>query len=926
MEYVVKGRIRDSEGKQLSGISVNAYDKDPVSDDLLGSSLTDNDGHFEIVFSEKDFDRFHIEGEPEVYLKINDTNESFKSVKDKQESYTKDERNKTWNSSVINSINDIGKYDITIVIQPRKIPDKYETVVIGSGFGGTITSLTMANMYSKKESSGKNNNDGLEIKVPDFNVYPGRSQKQNIEITSNRSETITLKNITFSPQPFGLSFKVNDSKHTDKLAKFPLELNLLPNTTSNIPLTLSLDANQKLVELDVDVEKPLTREQNPTTTITPKIKNLHIGHKRICLLERGQWWVSHEMPATSDGLIGPNPSPTIRQYLEQNNIPYNIWAYPDNTKGLLRLFGTIRIFDNIKGLYDYKAMRNVHVVTGAGVGGGSLVYFNITERPDSSVYQKWPTEANDPELSIANYYTPAESFIGTNSITTTTSNGNFMLPRAKAFQNAAKIINTDKNSGYDIINTTKSDGTLDLDARLSITEFEPQILFSKGGPLGLEKKLEEMSEIELGKTFNKFLDKYKKETNVCQRQGRCGLGCIPGARHTLNKQIYKAISDGKPLDVFPLCKVDHIEHTDNNDSDYKYRIILKDHRDLDDGIDEVINAKQVVLSAGTLGSTEILLRSKDLDLSNKLGAHFSTNGDTFGLVSRTKENVDSSRGPMQTSIAKFKNKETEIFEFSIEDLGIPKMFAEILPIMFNLMALQKKADSLLPQTNLINMVREKILPTINKSNTRQLMSRLLADLHISPERIAEEIVEILTKMDELALDKKSREESLREQSLDERVRNIMLLFGIGLDNANGNLTINKKNNELDLVSEYELNDDKQPTIKHITDMMKLFAKQIGRNGEDSLIIPFWDSKNNRQQITAHPLGGCPMGKDATFGVVDCFGQVFRGQSGNNVYEELYVVDGSIIPTPLGVNPSLTISALAFRISEHITGSKNYWPQ
>ncbi len=37
---------------------------------------------------------------------------------------------------------------------------------------------------------------------------------------------------------------------------------------------------------------------------------------------------------------------------------------------------------------------------------------------------------------------------------------------------------------------------------------------------------------------------------------------------------------------------------------------------------------------------------------------FSTNGDTFGVINHTKENVDASRGPMQTSIAKFKNKET----------------------------------------------------------------------------------------------------------------------------------------------------------------------------------------------------------------------------------------------------------------------------
>ena len=44
-----------------------------------------------------------------------------------------------------------------------------------------------------------------------------------------------------------------------------------------------------------------------------------------------------------------------------------------------------------------------------------------------------------------------------------------------------------------------------------------------------------------------------------------------------------------------------------------------------------------------------------------------------------------------------------------------------------------------------------------------------------------------------------------------------------------------------------------------------------------------------------------MGEDAITGVVNSFGQVFRGQSGRNVYENLYVIDDSIIPSPLGVN-------------------------
>jgi len=317
MDYVIKGRIRDSEGEPLSGISVNGFDKDVISSDLLGSSTTDNSGHFEISFNTSKFDRFHVEGEPEVYLKIIDSNKSFKAVKDKQGSYTRDKISGDWISNIIDSINDIDKYDITIVVQPRKIPDKYETVVIGSGFGGTITSLTVANMYTDRDnSSRKYINDGLQIYVPLFNIYPGHSHTQNIEFTSNRSEKITITNITFKSQSSGFSFKVSDPAHPDKQAEYPLQLNLFPNTKSGIPMTINLDANQQLesINFGFDVDVLFTREQNPATTVTLTIKS-HIGHKRVYLLERGQWWVSHEMPSSKEGTT--DGKRTIRQYLNK---------------------------------------------------------------------------------------------------------------------------------------------------------------------------------------------------------------------------------------------------------------------------------------------------------------------------------------------------------------------------------------------------------------------------------------------------------------------------------------------------------------------------------------------------------------------------------------------------------------------------------
>jgi choline dehydrogenase-like flavoprotein len=67
-------------------------------------------------------------------------------------------------------------------------------------------------------------------------------------------------------------------------------------------------------------------------------------------------------------------------------------------------------------------------------------------------------------------------------------------------------------------------------------------------------------------------------------------------------------------------------------------------------------------------------------------------------------------------------------------------------------------------------------------------------------------------------------------------------------------------------------------------------------------------------ITVHPLGGCPMSEDPSTGVTDDHGRVHG-------YDGLNVLDGSIVPTALGVNPSKTIAALAERGVEHLLAQR-----
>jgi cholesterol oxidase len=61
-------------------------------------------------------------------------------------------------------------------------------------------------------------------------------------------------------------------------------------------------------------------------------------------------------------------------------------------------------------------------------------------------------------------------------------------------------------------------------------------------------------------------------------------------------------------------------------------------------------------------------------------------------------------------------------------------------------------------------------------------------------------------------------------------------------------------------------------------------------------------------VTVHPVGGCAMAQDVRRGVVDPWGRVHG-------YPGLWVADGSVMPGPVGANPSFTIAALADRFAD-----------
>jgi cholesterol oxidase len=133
-------------------------------------------------------------------------------------------------------------------------------------------------------------------------------------------------------------------------------------------------------------------------------------------------------------------------------------------------------------------------------------------------------------------------------------------------------------------------------------------------------------------------------------------------------------------------------------------------------------------------------------------------------------------------------------------------------------------------------------------------------------------------------------------------RSTLPLLAMGVDSSTRTLLL--RDGRLELGQEEGDPGRTRAYFRAVTDGMRLIAATSGsryrRNPSQ------WLSGN----VTAHPLGGAPMGRDRLHGVVDSHGEVF-GHRG------LFVADGSVMPAPIGANPSMTIAALAERFAVRI---------
>jgi cholesterol oxidase len=407
-----------------------------------------------------------------------------------------------------------------------------------------------------------------------------------------------------------------------------------------------------------------------------------------------------------------------------------------------------------------------------------------------------------------------------------------------------------------------------------------------------------------------------KETNYCDRQSRCNIGCLPGARHTLNKQLMLATL-GKPgtpptpplftnLKIEPLCEVDVVRALP--DGGYEIQYIQRHHDDPSSFDKRTVTADKVIVSAGCLGTNEIMLRCKERqtlpNLSDKVGVGFSTNGDYLSFLEKTKERASLIRGPVTTSFAHFNTVKgtgpggptsttppnTELFH-TLEDQGIPpamaSVFGEGLPLM------QKLVDDGAGGGFLFRAI-----------------------LRYANKRVPQLIKEIW---------RNNRERADFFKSEEERISNVMCVVAMGRESSLGEFRLGKSGETTLRISKpggKKFWDD--PVYVAIVNSLKQLAKKFRPDGTTfEFFNPFLTATAKAAGADSiaisHPLGGCRMAKSVAEGVVDEFGHVFdKSKTGDRpFYEGLYIADASVIPTALGVNPSLTISTLSLRIGQKI---------
>lgn len=343
---------------------------------------------------------------------------------------------------------------------------------------------------------------------------------------------------------------------------------------------------------------------------------------------------------------------------------------------------------------------------------------------------------------------------------------------------------------------------------------------------------------------------------LCNQCGDCVSGCNTGAKNTLIMN-YIPWAKKHGAEIFTQMEVSHIEQLQNQSSRYRihYSFFTKRLGLFSYVQKGSVDADHVIVGAGSLGSTRILLKSEKyggFKFSSQLGNHFSGNSDALSAIFKdklaaTNIGLGSSVDPFIESVAKM-TKEKIAGPCITTKVDLRKDYG----IMFQ--------DAAMPSA--------------------------LGDLGNAKEQLA----------------------------------NMLVFLTMGYDTSSGTMRLTAADDlKIDLP-----HFGKERGYQNSKAIITSGAKEIGGSFMENPRIKFplpVINDGSGIPVTVHALGGCSMGANNKTGVINSAGQVFTRDSadGLGTYPGLYVTCGAALPTSVGANPLLTISAFAERVAAYMTG-------
>ncbi len=538
----------------------------------------------------------------------------------------------------------------------------------------------------------------------------------------------------------------------------------------------------------------------------------------VLLLERGKRYPMGSFPRTP------------------HDMAKNFWNQPDDSirrpKHLQKQV--------LNGLFDVRNFHRMDSLVSAGLGGGSLIYANVFLEPPEEIFQQgWPKGLNKEFLRP--YYDVAKKVLGARPIPDWKNEPRRKVIRTELFQQFAK-------------HQARESSLADLNVFFGND-------FNHPTPIGIQEK-----------------NRYGAIQTSCTYCGECDIGCNTQSKNTLDLNYLFVAEHIHHGQVKTESFVTHIIPLDeqNNESSigtgkYGYRVYFREVN----GSLNYVDTRRVILSAGTLGTNELLLRCRDHHrslplISQCLGKRFSGNGDFLSFVVDGKKAANPNYGPVITQYVDFNlfNHHKKEHAFILQDASYPAFAAWFV-------------EGIIPSLSPIGILK-KIIRFLSIFGNYFLQSITTGKWTGS---IGYQMGEVLKG--------------------DKSYNSAVLLF-MGRDKADGEFSL--KDGNLDL------NWPQKTSMSLYQSVLKV-GREFKQFVSSSLLIPLptwaWPIRNN---IAVHPLGGCTIANNAQDGVVsanpDNRGEVFG-------YEGLYVADGSLIPSSLGANPAATISALSEWIAQGI---------